>query len=88
QNYPNPFNPSTAIRFSVPQDAMVSLSVYDLLGRTVATLVDRPMMSGTYEQTFHAGALASGTYLYALRITSPENGAVLHSSVRKMLLLK
>lgn len=67
QNYPNPFNPSTTIRFSVGRYGHMSLRVYDLLGRKVATLVDEVMQPGSYESAFNAEGLASGVYLYQLR---------------------
>jgi hypothetical protein len=66
QNFPNPFNPSTRIRFTVPASVgtrhVVSLRVYDLLGREVRTLVNEKLQAGSHEVTFNAGGLASGTY--------------------------
>jgi hypothetical protein len=67
QNYPNPFNPSTTIRYSIPEQINVSLVVYDVLGRKVATLVDEHLQPGEYTQVFDARNLASGMYLYQLR---------------------
>ncbi len=66
QNYPNPFNPSTTIAFAVPSTGHVSLRVFDVLGREVATLVDRVMSPGTYEATFDAQGLPSGMYIYRI----------------------
>jgi len=66
QNYPNPFNPSTMIAFSIPAAGHVTLTVYDVLGREVATLVDRQMAPGSYEATFDAAGLPSGLYLYRI----------------------
>jgi hypothetical protein len=66
QNYPNPFNPATTIAFSVPSSGHVTLAVYDLLGRQVATLVDRQMSPGSYETRFDAAGLPSGMYIYRL----------------------
>jgi hypothetical protein len=66
QNFPNPFNPSTVIRYSLPVDAHVSLKVYDVLGREVATLVGEQKKAGYHEATFDASALASGVYLYRM----------------------
>ena len=66
QNYPNPFNPSTAIEFRVPSYGFVSLKVYDVLGREVATLVDERLNPGTYTVTFDGSGLASGMYFYRL----------------------
>ncbi|HLF14537.1 MAG TPA: T9SS type A sorting domain-containing protein [Bacteroidota bacterium] len=66
QNYPNPFNPSTTITFAVPSTGHVSMNVYDLLGREIATLVDRQMSPGTYEASFDAEGLPSGMYIYRI----------------------
>ena len=60
ENYPNPFNPSTTIRYQIPEDGMVTLKVYDILGREVKTLVNDFKTKGRYEVTFNADALASG----------------------------
>jgi hypothetical protein len=67
QNYPNPFNPTTTIEFSLRQSGFVSLKVYDVLGREVATLANEQMSAGNYRATFDAQNLPSGTYIYALR---------------------
>jgi subtilisin-like proprotein convertase family protein len=67
QNYPNPFNPSTKIRFQISDYGSVSLKVYDVLGREVATLVNEYLVQGSYETFFDAGFLASGVYLYRLQ---------------------
>ena len=86
QNYPNPFNPSTTIRFALPKDAVVSLRVYDELGREVRTLVNRRLNAG-YQQVVWDGRnefgaqVASGMYIY--RITA---GSFI--SVKKMMMLK
>ncbi len=68
QNYPNPFNPSTTIEFALKESGQARLSVFDLMGREVAVLVDQPMMPGTYEATFNADNLSSGVYLYRLQV--------------------
>jgi hypothetical protein len=68
QNYPNPFNPSTTIRYSLSTSSRVLLTVYDLLGRKVATLVDRHQVPGRYSVDFGAASLASGVYLYRLQV--------------------
>lgn len=67
QNYPNPFNPTTRIRFSVETHGRTVLHVYDLLGREVTTLVNDDLAPGSYETTFDAKNLASGTYFYRLQ---------------------
>ncbi|NND71708.1 MAG: T9SS type A sorting domain-containing protein, partial [Rhodothermales bacterium] len=66
QNYPNPFNPSTTIRFALDSSGPVQLQVYDLLGRQVATIVDREMTSGPHTVSFDGASLASGMYIYRL----------------------
>lgn len=68
QNYPNPFNPGTAISYSVPNQSQVSLIVYNLLGRKVATLVNSTKRAGQYHVNFDASQLASGVYLYRLKV--------------------
>ncbi len=90
QNYPNPFNPVTTIRYSVGRNAnaagwhgsrWVKLTVYDLLGREVAVLVDEQKAPGTYEVKFDATSLSSGMYVYHM-----HSGA--YAQVRKLLVLK
>ncbi len=81
QNYPNPFNPNTTIIFSVPFSQKVELSVYDLLGREVATLVNENKSAGNYEVKFDASKLPSGVYFY--RLTAGNM-----SLAKKMLLLR
>jgi len=65
-NYPNPFNPVTIIRYSLPITGHVTLSVFDLTGRRISTLVDETKRSGTYEVNYDASGLASGTYICRL----------------------
>jgi hypothetical protein len=87
QNYPNPFNPSTTIKFTIPnvettrQAVSITLKVYDILGREVATLVNGEKSPGTYEVKFNAGNLGSGMYFYQLKTGN-------FSETKKMLLLK
>jgi hypothetical protein len=81
QNYPNPFNPGTTIRFDLPEAAVVNLVVYDILGRTVALLVDGTMEAGSHDVRFDAPALPGGVYFYRLR-------AGTFSETRKFTLLK
>lgn len=70
QNSPNPFNPHTNIRFMIVDYGFVLLKVYDVLGREVATLVNHEMQPGSYEITWDANGLASGTYIYRLQAGS------------------
>ena len=67
QNYPNPFNPSTLIKYSVPENGFVKLSVYNLVGEEVNLLVSGQVDAGFYEIEFDATALASGIYFYRLQ---------------------
>lgn len=67
QNYPNPFNPSTTIRFSLPKREHVTLKVFDVLGRTVARLVNEEMDAGEHSVVFDFSNLSSGVYIYRLQ---------------------
>jgi CubicO group peptidase (beta-lactamase class C family) len=67
QNYPNPFNNSTVIKYSIPQEGLVTLKVYNLLGEEVARLVNDTKQTGNYEVSFDATGLPSGIYFYRLR---------------------
>lgn len=81
QNYPNPFNPSTVINYQVPSNGLVTLEVFDLTGRIVATLVNRVMPAGEHQAVFDASGLSSGVYMYRL----VAGNQVL---TRKMMLIK
>jgi hypothetical protein len=81
QNYPNPFNPSTIIRYDIPENTNVNLSVYNTLGELVQTLVNGQVEAGSYQTVLNAGNLASGIYFY--RITSDT-----YNSVKKLMLIK
>jgi hypothetical protein len=81
QNYPNPFNPSTVIQYALPEPGHVLLTVYDVAGREVATLVEEDQAAGVHRVSFDAGRFASGVYLYRLRAGS-------FTQVRKMVLVK
>jgi hypothetical protein len=81
QNYPNPFNPSTKIKYSVPQNGLVSIVVYDLTGQEVATLLNEVKEPGNYELDFAAAGLSSGVYFYKMISNN-------FSEVKKMSILK
>ena len=81
QNYPNPFNPSTTIRYTIPETEKVVLTVYNILGQQVATLVNEVQNPGAHQVMFDAAQLSSGVYLY--RLTTGD-----HTSVKKMLFVK
>jgi hypothetical protein len=88
QNYPNPFNPSTTIDFTLPDAAIVTLKVYNMLGQEIATLLDRSEMGeGEQSVVFDASALSSGMYLYRISMQSGE-GARSFQQVKRMLLVK
>jgi hypothetical protein len=67
QNYPNPFNPSTTIRFEVPKNSRIKLTIYNMLGEAVKVLSDAIYEEGVYEKNFDAKDLASGIYIYELK---------------------
>ena len=81
QNYPNPFNPGTKINYQIPQTGFVTLKVYDLLGREVATLVDEEKSVGSYEVEFNGVELTSGIYFYRLQAGD-------YIETKKMILIK
>ena len=81
QNYPNPFNPYTTIKYQVPELSFVSLKVYDVLGREVATLVNEEKSAGTYEVEINEASLSSGIYFYNLQAGS-------FIETKKMVLMK
>jgi len=87
QNYPNPFNPVTTIRFTLSTEALVSLQVYDIVGRKVAELIrSRLMNEGKHEVEFDASNLSSGVYFYRLSVT--PWGKLSYRETKKMFLLK
>jgi hypothetical protein len=81
QNYPNPFNPSTEISFDLPQASHVNLTIYNVLGQKVQTLVDEQREAGSYTVTWDASPYSSGVYFYRI---SADN----FSNTKKMLMLK
>ncbi len=81
QNYPNPFNPSTTIKFQIPRNGFVTLKVYDILGREVATLVNEEKQQGNYSVSFNRCSLSSGIYLYKIQTNK-------FTDVKKMILLR
>ncbi|MBI5471438.1 MAG: T9SS type A sorting domain-containing protein [Ignavibacteriae bacterium] len=81
QNYPNPFNPTTEIRCEIPYAGLVTLTVYDLVGREIATLVNERKDVGVFSVRFDASNLSSGTYIY--RLTTGD-----YTAVKKMIVVK
>ncbi|MCL5030393.1 MAG: T9SS type A sorting domain-containing protein [Bacteroidetes bacterium] len=81
QNYPNPFNPSTAIRYSLPQNSFVSLKVFDISGKEVSTLANEQETQGNHSIEFNANNLASGIYFYRIQAGN-------YTDTKKLILLK
>lgn len=81
QNYPNPFNPITKIKFDLPLTSDVSLKIYDILGKEIATLINEEKSAGRYEVNFEAADLSSGVYFYKIKAGD-------YNQIRKMILLK
>lgn len=81
QNYPNPFNPTTKIKFSLPSDSKVQITIFDILGSKISELVNEVKPAGFYEVNFDASSLASGIYFYKI-----QAGIFVHT--KKMILLK
>ncbi len=81
QNYPNPFNPSTAIGYSLPQTAVVSLRIFNTLGEEVVSLVSEQKEAGYHQTTWNASNVPSGIYFYRLRVGD-------FTETKKMILLR
>ena len=81
QNYPNPFNPVTTIKYALPNNSLVTLKVYDILGREVVTLVNEEKRAGVYEIEFIGSHLSSGIYFYKINAGDFKD-------VKRLLLLK
>jgi len=81
QNYPNPFNPATTITYQLPKDGLATLKIFDILGNEIRTLVNEQKETGKYTVHFDASSLASGMYVYQLRVND-------YIAVKKMMLVK
>ncbi|MBS1517459.1 MAG: T9SS type A sorting domain-containing protein [Bacteroidetes bacterium] len=81
QNYPNPFNPTTNIRFDIAKSTFASITVYDMLGKEVSTLVNQDLTPGSYQHTFNAGNYPSGIYYYKIQTDY-------FTDIKKMILIK
>jgi hypothetical protein len=68
QNYPNPFNPTTTLRYELPQDGIVTIKLYDILGQEVTTIINEFKKADRYEVNFNAVGLASGVYIYRMKV--------------------
>ncbi len=81
QNYPNPFNPSTVINYSINEPGLVNLSVFNLLGQKISTLVNKQQNTGSYSVNYDAKNLSSGVYFYSLKVNN-------NSVTKKMMLIR
>ena len=81
QNYPNPFNPSTVIDYQIPEAGEVELTVFNMLGEKIRTLLKRYQSAGSYEAVFNAENISSGIYLYKLKAGN-------YTQIRKMIFMK
>ena len=81
QNYPNPFNPTTTIQYVISSEQFVSLKIYDILGKEVATLVNSRKAIGNYKVNFNASNLTSGVYFYRIQAGN-------FTETKKFILLK
>lgn len=86
QNFPNPFNPATSIGFDLASDAVVRLTVIDMLGRELAVIVNGPLRAGAHAASFDGRSLATGLYLYRLDAVGTDGTRI--SATKTMLLLK
>ncbi len=86
QNYPNPFNPSTVINYRLPSAGQVNVTVFNVLGQNIGTLLNKKQNAGLHSVTFNAAGMASGIYIYKLQYRL-ESGAI-KSLQRKMLLMR
>ena len=81
QNYPNPFNPSTTIKYSIPKNGLVTLKIYDVLGKEILTLINETKETGSYEIEFNGSNFSSGAYFYRI-----ESGKFIN--IKRMILIK
>lgn len=81
QNYPNPFNPTTTIKYQLREDGFVTIKVFNVLGKEIATLVNREQSAGNQEVKFDGSKLASGIYFYRMQSGS-------FSQTKKLIMLK
>ena len=86
QNYPNPFNPATKISYQIPTDGLVQLEVYNILGKTLETLVNEEKPAGRFTVTFDGSKYTSGIYFYRINVISPNGKSF--SQTNKMILMK
>jgi hypothetical protein len=88
QNYPNPFNPISSIKYALPSESRVLLTIYNMLGQRIATLVDGRQSAGFKSVNWNAGGVASGLYIYRIEATSVSDPSKTFVQVRKMALIR
>jgi hypothetical protein len=88
QNFPNPFNPATTIRFGLPVASRVRLSIYNMLGQEVKTLVDETKPAGYHTAVFDGEGLASGVYVYKMQASGVDHAGSPYIETKKLLMLK
>ncbi|NWG27412.1 MAG: T9SS type A sorting domain-containing protein [Ignavibacteriaceae bacterium] len=86
QNYPNPFNPTTTIKYSIPQDAFVSIKIFNVLGEKITELKNKEMKTGIHKTIFNASSFSSGFYFYIVEAKGSDGTKYFDS--KKMILLK
>jgi hypothetical protein len=86
-NFPNPFNPGTVIKYSLPYESNVKLTVYNSLGKNVRELISEVQQPGLHDYKFNASGLSSGVYLYTIEASSVDGKENYHST-KKMILMK
>ena len=85
QNYPNPFNPVTTLEFDIPENAATRLSLFDLTGREVMTIINRELSAGHYRFQLDGRDLVSGIYIYQIQVNGQKESYI---ATRKLILLK
>lgn len=88
QNYPNPFNPSTVIRFTLPSESNVEITLYDISGRMVKQVLSDVRSAGTHEISLSASGLSSGVYFYKMKAASLINPSDIRTDVKKLTFIK
>jgi photosystem II stability/assembly factor-like uncharacterized protein len=87
QNFPNPFNPTTAIKYEISKNSNVRLTIYNITGKEVKTLVNQKQTVGEYQVEFDGSGLSSGVYFYRIQITN-EKGGIEYVETKKAILIK
>ena len=88
QSYPNPFNPTSTMKYALPTDSKVRLTISNILGQVVAVLADGVEQAGYREVNWNANSFASGIYFYRLEATSIREPSITFAQVRKMVLVR